>query len=192
MGQPSNYDITNKHRVLSRIDFPLAPLDEQKRIVAEIEKQFTRLDQAVASLKRAQANLARYKASVLKAACEGRLVAQDADDEPAEKLLERILAERRRQWEAQEWQKLVVKAQKKAAQARRKADSRPARLSDLEPEEWQGLAEADYGRYLPKNDKWKEKYQEPVGVETAELGGLPVGWVWTSLEQIERISNQWF
>jgi type I restriction enzyme S subunit len=37
---------------------------------------------------------------VLKAACEGRLVAQDPNDEPASELLARILTERRRQWEA--------------------------------------------------------------------------------------------
>jgi len=53
---------------------PLPPLPEQHRIVAEIEKQFTRLDAGVAALKRVQANLKRYRASVLKAACEGRLV----------------------------------------------------------------------------------------------------------------------
>ncbi|MCL4263897.1 MAG: restriction endonuclease subunit S [Anaerolineae bacterium] len=80
--------------------FPLAPLDEQERIVAEIEKQFTRLDQAVAGLRRLQNNLARYKASVLKAACDGRLVPQDPNDEPAADLLARILAERRAQWQA--------------------------------------------------------------------------------------------
>jgi type I restriction enzyme S subunit len=52
---------------------PLPPLDEQQRIVAEMEKQFTRLEAGVASLKRVQAALKRYRASVLKAACEGRL-----------------------------------------------------------------------------------------------------------------------
>ena len=88
----------------------LAPLPEQRRIVAEIEKQFTRLDASVAALKRAQANLKRYRASVLKAACEGKLVPTEAelahaegrDYEPADRLLERILAERRARWEAQE------------------------------------------------------------------------------------------
>lgn len=63
-----------KGRNCSEIGLPLAPIREQKRIVAEIEKQFTRLDAAVAALKRVQANLKRYRASVLKAACEGRLV----------------------------------------------------------------------------------------------------------------------
>lgn len=80
--------------------FPLAPLDDQHRIVAEIEKQFTRLDAAVAALRRAKANLARYKAAVLQAAVTGRLVAQDASDEPASALLARTLAERRARWAA--------------------------------------------------------------------------------------------
>jgi type I restriction enzyme S subunit len=81
------------------IELPLAPLAEQERIVAEIEKQFTRLDQAVVSLRRLQTNLSRYKASVLKSACEGRLVPQDPTDEPASELLQRILSERRNQWQ---------------------------------------------------------------------------------------------
>ena len=42
-----------------RISLP--PLPEQRRIVAEIEKQFTRLDAGVAALKRVQANLKRYR-----------------------------------------------------------------------------------------------------------------------------------
>ena len=95
---------------LTEANFPLPPLAEQHRIVAEIEKQFTRLDASVAALKRAQANLKRYRASVLKAACEGKLVpteadltrSEDRDYEPAGQLLERILAERRARWEAQE------------------------------------------------------------------------------------------
>ena len=78
--------------------------------MAEIEKQFTRLDASVAALKRVQANLKRYRASVLKAACEGKLVPIEAelarsegrDYEPADQLLERILAERRALRESQE------------------------------------------------------------------------------------------
>ena len=92
------------------IPLPIAPLPEQHRIVAEIEKQFTRLDASVAALKRVQANLKRYRASILKAACEGKLVPTEAelarsegrDCEPADRLLARILIERRARWEAQE------------------------------------------------------------------------------------------
>jgi len=57
---------------------PLPPLPEQHRIVAAIEEQFTRLDAAVASLERARANLKRYRAAVLAAACSGRLVPTEA------------------------------------------------------------------------------------------------------------------
>jgi type I restriction enzyme S subunit len=55
---------------VARFPVPLPPLPEQRRIVAEIEKQFTRLEAAVAALRRVQANLKRYRAAVLKAACE--------------------------------------------------------------------------------------------------------------------------
>lgn len=53
-------------------------LEVQREIVAELEKQFSRLDEAVANLQRVKANLKRYKASVLKAAVEGRLVEPEA------------------------------------------------------------------------------------------------------------------
>jgi type I restriction enzyme S subunit len=58
---------------LESLELPLPPLAVQASIVAELEKQFSRLDEAVANLKRVKANLERYKAVVLKAAVEGRL-----------------------------------------------------------------------------------------------------------------------
>ena len=105
----TSYPAVRDADVLSQ-EVPLPPLPEQRRIVAEIEKQFTRLDASVAALKRVQANLKRYRASVLKAACDGALVPTEAefarsvgrDYEPADRLLSRILSERRARWEAQE------------------------------------------------------------------------------------------
>ena len=58
---------------------PVSTIAQQAVIVAEIEKQFSRLDEAVANLKRVKANLKRYKAAVLKAAVEGRLVPTEAE-----------------------------------------------------------------------------------------------------------------
>ena len=79
------------------------PLHEQHRIVAKIEELFSDLDAGVAALKRAKANLKRYRAAVLKAAVEGKLTeewrAKNPPKEPAAKLLERILKERRKKWE---------------------------------------------------------------------------------------------
>lgn len=84
----------------------LTDVDQQRHIVAEIEKQFSRLDEAVANLKRVKANLKRYKAAVLKTAVEGRLVETEAElarregrsYETGEQLLQRILNTRRSQW----------------------------------------------------------------------------------------------
>ena len=94
--------------IVREMHFPLAPRDEQERIVAEIEKQFTRLDAGVASLTRVRIALKRYRASMLKAACEGRLVPTEAElarkenrsYETGEQLLQRILKARREKWSA--------------------------------------------------------------------------------------------
>jgi type I restriction enzyme S subunit len=95
---------------------PVPPENESACIVAEIEKQFSRLDEAVENLKRVKANLKRYKASVLKAAVEGKLTeewrAKNKDVEPADKLLQRILAERRRKWEESELAKMRTAGKK--------------------------------------------------------------------------------
>ncbi len=81
----------------------LAPVNEQRRIVAKIEELFSDLDAGMVALERVRANLKRYRAAVLKAAVEGKLTedwrAQHPDTEPASVLLERILTDCRRQWE---------------------------------------------------------------------------------------------
>jgi type I restriction enzyme S subunit len=141
---------------LGALPIPLPPVEEQRRIVAEIETQFTRLDATVTALQRVQANLKRYRASVLQAACEGRLVPTEAEltrtegriYEPADQLLQRILQERRAKWESEQLTKM-------------KAEGK-----------------------VPKDDRWKSKYVEPVKPDTSELPKLPEGWVWTSVEQL--------
>ena len=105
---------------------------------------------------------------------------QDPTDEPADQLLERILAERRAQWEAEAWQKEIKRAQKKAAQAQRKVEGRPYRIRDMEPGEWLSLPEEEYAPYLPKNDKWKRKHDVPQPPDTDDLPALPESWVWTN------------
>ena len=93
-------------KTLGQTPIVLPPLDVQTEIVAEIEKQFSRLDEAVANLQRVKANLKRYKASVLKDAVEGRLVPTEAElarregcsFETGEQLLQRILEARKVDW----------------------------------------------------------------------------------------------
>lgn len=144
-----------KGRTCAEIEFPLAPLAEQMRIVEEIEKQTTRIDAAEAALKRIAANLKRYRAAVLKAACEGRLVPTEAalarrecrSYEPASVLLERILAERRHRWEKNQQRKFTK--------------------SDQET-----------------GTNWKAKYKVPVVPDAVNLPQLPKGWCWATLDQL--------
>ena len=145
---------------LEQQPIPLPSLPEQRRIVAEIEKQFTRLEAGVAALRRVQSNLKRYRAAVLKAACEGKLVPTEAElarvgrvpprgvrpnvknaasgdaaynaapFETGEQLLRRILAERRKNWTG------------------------------------------------------RGKYKEPAAPDTATIPALPEGWTCARLEQL--------
>ncbi|NOK57664.1 MAG: Restriction endonuclease S subunit [Chloroflexi bacterium AL-W] len=84
---------------LAEGSIPLAPHNEIKRIVDEIEFHFSRLDAWLETMQKLLKKLTRLRASILKAAVEGRLVTQDPNDESAEVLLQRIVDERRRKWE---------------------------------------------------------------------------------------------
>lgn len=144
------------------MELALPPKAEQLRIVDEVEKQFTRLDAAVAGLQRVKTNLKRYRASVLKAACEGRLVPTEAElarregrsFESGEELLKRILKERRARWEADQLAKM--KATGKA----------------------------------PRDDGWKGKYSQPASPESRSAAALPPCWTVASLDELsERLTS---
>ncbi|NLH20569.1 MAG: type I restriction endonuclease subunit S [Methanothrix sp.] len=76
------------------ISIPIAPVNEQILISAKIEELFSRLDAGVQALRRARAQLQRYRQSVLQAAVEGRLTAEwraaHPEVEPANEFLKRI------------------------------------------------------------------------------------------------------
>ena len=75
---------------IKKINIPLTPLNEQKRIVSKIESIFTQIDGARTRLEVASEMLNKLRSSVLRQAFEGSLVPQDPDDEPAEIILKRI------------------------------------------------------------------------------------------------------
>jgi len=146
---------------MRRISLLVPPLEEQSRLADALDSYLTRLDDAVASLERAQAKLKAYRASVLKAAVEGRLVPTEAslaraekrDYEPAAALLAGILKERRRRWEEAELAKFMAAGK------------------------------------TPKDDRWKAKYQEPPPPDTSTLPELPEGWCWASVDQLGLVSG---
>src|SRR5262249_44532870 len=81
----------------------LPPLSEQERIGDALDEVFSNLDAGVMLLEQVREKLKLYRASVLKAAIEGRLTTEwrkrHPQVEPASELVKRILAERRRSWE---------------------------------------------------------------------------------------------
>jgi len=91
---------------LRNFSLPLPPLPEQQAIVSKIEQLFSDLDNGINNFRKAQAQLKLYRQSVLKAACEGKLVPTEAelahaegrDYEAADVLLARILKERHEKW----------------------------------------------------------------------------------------------
>ncbi|MBI1179198.1 MAG: hypothetical protein GC201_01485 [Alphaproteobacteria bacterium] len=89
---------------LKKFPVPVAPLNEQGRIVEKIETLFAQLDKGEEALRDVQTLLARYRQSVLKAAVTGQLTA-DWRAENAQRLehgrdlLARILKTRRETWE---------------------------------------------------------------------------------------------
>ncbi|WP_404969706.1 restriction endonuclease subunit S [Vibrio campbellii] len=93
---------------------PLPPLGEQKEIVRLVDQYFAFADTIEAQVKKAQARVDNLTQSILAKAFRGELVDQDPNDEPADKLLERI-AEARKEAEA------LAKAAKKAEAAKKRA-----------------------------------------------------------------------
>ena len=69
---------------------PLPPLSEQHRIVAEIKKWFTLIEQIEQGKTDLQTIIKQTKSKILDLAIHGKLVPQDPNDEPAIELLKRI------------------------------------------------------------------------------------------------------
>lgn len=79
---------------LKNIKINLPTLEEQKRIVEEIEKRFAVADEVEKVVEDNIEKAKQLKQSILKKAFEGRLVPQDPNDEPASILLKKIKQER--------------------------------------------------------------------------------------------------
>lgn len=73
------------------------PNPEQLTIVSEIERHFSIADEVEQTVEKGLKQAERLRQSILKRAFEGKLVPQDPADEPAERLLERIRAEKEKQ-----------------------------------------------------------------------------------------------
>ena len=102
--------ILNKGR-FELLALPIPSFAEQQQIVQEVERHFSIADQIEQTIDQGLKQSDRLRQSILKKAFEGKLVPQDPEDEPAEKLLERIKAEKATQ---KDKKKVKVKCLQKA------------------------------------------------------------------------------
>ena len=102
----SNINNLKREHILNA-PIPIAPYEQQKLIVAKIEELFSHIDAGVIALNSSKKLLKQYRQSVLKSAVTGELTKQwreknEDDLGGTNKLLEQILIQRRKTWEAQQ------------------------------------------------------------------------------------------
>lgn len=142
-------------------DFPFGhpSATEQRRIVAEIEKQFTRLEAGVAALRRVQANLKRYRAAVLKAACEGKLVPTEAE---------------------------LTTKNAKSTKTKQASISASSAISAVKNPGYETGAALLARILTERRQNWQGRgqYKEPAAPDTRNVATVPEGWTWASVDQL--------
>ena len=134
--QIPNRGYSRHYAFLKKSKLPLAPLNEQRRIVDKIEELYSELDKGVESLKAARAQLNAYRQAVLKHAFEGKLTARWREEnkdklETTEQLLARIKQERTMRYELQlKYWKISVKGWEKVGKSGRKP-SKPKKPPEM-------------------------------------------------------------
>lgn len=166
---------------IESMPIPIPGSNEQRRIVAKIESLQARSEAAKEALDAIPPLLEKFRQSVLAAAFRGDLTAswraKNPDVEPASVLLERIRAERRTRWIADEAEKGRARAEARARKA-----GKP----------WTA---ADDAKVLDKERvKAAKKYKEPVqplfdAKSRIVTGILPDGWVHASLDEVSELST---
>ena len=154
--------------LLWNYEFPIPPLNEQRRIVSKIEELFSELDKGVESLEKAREQLKVYRQAVLKHAFEGKLTEQWREEnkdklETPEQFLICIKHEREARYEQvlSDWEMSVKK--------------------------WEQTNRASKKRAKPK------PVSEPLLIDQEDIkcfSDLPDGWAWVRLGQLFFVSPQ--
>lgn len=166
---------------VARIGVGIAPLNEQRRIVAKIEALMARSARAKEALDAIPALLDRYRQSVLAAAFQGDLTADwrthHPNTEPASALLTRICEERRREWERTETEK-KVRGKSALSPSRPARYPEPFEVSDtlpiMLPETW-AWATVDLLTTRAQYGSSAKASRDAVGVPVLRMGNIVDG-----------------
>ncbi len=168
--------------MIKPIPIKLPPLNEQKRIVAKIEKLFSNLDNSDKYLLHLEKQLKRYRQSVLKSAFEGKLTKEWRENqtnlETAESLSESVKKYKEKEYSEQLeiWIKVLEDWEKNGKQG-----NKPRKPSKEKPIKLDEYIETD----LPLNWKWEKLGNHAFVTKLAgfeftkyvtykELGDIPV------------------
>lgn len=175
--------------------FHLAPQGEQKLIVEKIEELFSHIDAGVEGLKQAKAKLQQYRQSVLKDAVTGKLTeqwrAQNTDKlEPAEQLLERILDERRANWEAEQLKAFEEKGKTPKNDKWKDKYITPKEPQSLEwlPSGWTNTVTDQVFSFVTSGSRGWAKYYSEEGALFLRVGNLFHYNVELDLRKLQRVS----
>lgn len=191
-----------KFDALSKFIVLIPPLNEQRRIVAKIEELTAHSKRARAALDDVPKLIEQFKQSVLAAAFRGDLTAdwreKNPDVEPAEKLLERIRAERRSLWEEDELAKMLAKGKepknnkwkKKYKSAESIEEELPLlpsgwhwrKVEELVSDQPRSLQSGPFGSNL-KHDEFQSMGVLAIGIDNVKEGRFSSG-------RQNRISNE--
>jgi type I restriction enzyme S subunit len=134
--------------------FPFCTIEEQKEIVAILDAKLSEADQLELTLNTSLQQAEALRQSILKQAFTGQLVAQDANDEPASELLERIKAEKAAQAAAEKTSKLK-KTITEAPPAKSNVIPFPSRIANIPvPELHAGIMALAYQMHEQKKRSW--------------------------------------
>jgi type I restriction enzyme S subunit len=152
-----NKGYARHYQYLEKENLPLAPLPQQRAIVAKIEELFSDLDRGIANLNLAKDQLKVYRQAVLKKAFEGELTKEWREKQTnlptAGELLEQIKEERQKHFDKQieDWKSEVKTWEKKGKEGKKPV--KPRQTIDLSP-----LLKEDLDKLpiLPTNFAWTQ------------------------------------
>lgn len=178
---------------------PVAPLNEQRRIVAKLEDLLARSRRAKDALEAIPPLLEKLRQSILASAFRGDLTAdwraKNPDVESAEDLLKRIRVERRKKWEEAELAKLGAKG-KAPTDDRWKEKYQEPEPVDTEglpelPEGWCWAAWREVG-FSQNGRAFPSSEYSDVGVPLLRPGNLHVSGIvaWTA-DNTKCLDDSW-
>lgn len=149
--------LSKDHILDHPISFP--GVRAQRRIASKIDELFSRIEEGDRALGRARQLVRRYRNSVLKSAVIGELT---------------------RKWRGERTKR------------RSRSDTGSEVLERIlkhRREAWERaeLAKMKAKGISPADEKWRQKYQEPIAADTGGLPELPEGWVWASLDAVADV-----